>query len=85
MKENNIIEAMRERLINVLAPTHLEIIDESAKHIGHQPMPVGGHFKLIIASEKFNGKSLIDKHKLIYQALDDLMKMKIHALSIKIV
>lgn len=77
-------ELIRSKIIALLAPTHLEIIDDSHKHVGHAGNTGGGHFTLIISSEKLNGLSKIESHRLIYSAVQDLMPEKIHALSIKI-
>jgi BolA protein len=52
-------------------------------HVGHAGAKSGGHFKLIIISEHFKNKSLIERHRIIYDALGALMKTEIHALSIK--
>lgn len=78
------VAAIRERLTNQLQPTQLDIIDESHLHAGHAGAASGaGHFVVTIIAETFNGKSLIEQHRLVYQAVDDLMKTEIHALSIK--
>ncbi len=78
------IEAIRERLNTQLSPAQLDIIDESHLHAGHPGAASGaGHFTVTITSDAFNGKSLIERHRLIYLAVDDLMKTEIHALSIK--
>lgn len=66
----------------VLEPTAFSIIDDSAKHLGHQGNGGGGHFTLHITSSHFCGKSLIMRHRLVYQCLNDLIPHKIHALSI---
>ncbi|HEY9277920.1 MAG TPA: BolA family protein [Methylotenera sp.] len=68
--------------LRALEPTTLKIIDDSALHAGHQSSGGGGHFTLHITSSHFCGKSLIMRHRLIYQTLSDLMPHKIHALSI---
>jgi BolA protein len=79
----NRIEAIRERLA-ALAPQRLDIEDDSAKHAGHKSAGGGGHFRLTIVSGAFAGKSLVQRHRLVYDALDDLLKQnEIHALSIK--
>ena len=66
-----------------LAPEKLEIIDHSAKHAGHAgAQSGGGHYFITIVSSAFEGKSLVQRHQLIYQALGDLMKQQIHALGI---
>ena len=78
------ITLIRERLTEALAPASLNIIDESAKHAGHASAGGGGHFVVEIVSEAFQGKPLIQRHRLIYDALQDAMKSnEIHALSIK--
>lgn len=80
------ITKLRERLTQALSPTHLEIIDESSKHIGHAGAASGGgHFAIEISSTLFEGKSLVECHRLIYQALGDMMSKEIHALRIKII
>ncbi len=80
----NRVEAIRERLSNQLQPTQLDIVDESHLHAGHAGAASGaGHFAVTITSDVFNGKSLIEQHRLVYLAVNDLMKSEIHALSIK--
>lgn len=77
-------EMIRERLTRELQPEKLEIIDESAKHAGHAGAASGGgHFIIHIVSTAFNGKSLIQRHRLVYDAVDDIMHTEIHALSIQ--
>lgn len=66
-----------------LAPEQLEIIDHSAKHAGHAgAQSGGGHYFVTIVSSAFEGKTLVQRHQLIYKALGDLMKQEIHALGI---
>lgn len=62
----------------------LEIEDESYKHAGHkQNQNVGSHFKAIIISKSFNDLSLIDRHRLVYESLGNLIGKDIHAFSMK--
>ena len=72
----------REKIEQILtyqfAPTQLEVIDESYMHKGHQG---NGHFKVIMKSQKFNGLTAVEGHRLVYQALNKLMESQIHALS----
>jgi BolA protein len=75
------IDQIKARL-QALTPTALDLIDESALHAGHQGNGGGGHYKLNITSSHFCGKSQIMRHRLVYQALADLIPHKIHALSI---
>ncbi len=79
---NDTISLMRQRLTS-LAPDSLDIVDDSAKHAGHAGAASGGgHFQLTIVSRQFAGKTQVARHRLIYQALGDLMQRQIHALSI---
>ena len=76
--------AMREKLSS-LQPMSVEIVDESAQHAGHSgARPSGGsHWQLTIVSEAFRGKSPVARHRMVYEALGDLMKRDIHALKIE--
>lgn len=77
-------EMIRERLTHSLQPVALEIIDESAKHAGHAGAASGGgHFIVNIVAAAFNDKTPIQRHRLVYAAVDDIMHREIHALSIQ--
>jgi BolA family transcriptional regulator, general stress-responsive regulator len=70
--------------LNVLAPTVLEIDDDSARHAGHAGSMGGhGHFTVRIESAAFNGLSMLACHRLVYQALGAMMQTDIHALALK--
>ena len=77
----------RERILAALAtlePTQLELVDESHRHAGHEGARDGrGHFALDIRSAAFAGKLPLARHRLVYQALGELMQTDIHALSIR--
>lgn len=73
---------IRDRLA-FLNPTKLDIIDESYLHKGHAGNTGGGHFNLTVISEMFQNKSTMERHRIIYSALQDLIPKDIHALSIK--
>lgn len=79
------IEKIKARLNAALAPERLEIMDDSASHAGHAGVREhgGGHYFATIVSTRFEGKNLIQRHQLVYQALGDLMQSDIHAFSIK--
>jgi BolA family transcriptional regulator, general stress-responsive regulator len=77
----NLTETIKARLAS-LNPQSLEIQDDSAQHAGHKGNTGGGHFSLKIVSSQFSQKSQIMRHRLIYQALTDLIPQQIHALSI---
>ncbi len=74
---------IRERLEIALKPDSLDVADESHKHEGHAGAKTGmGHFAVTIQSPLFADKKILACHRLIYQALDDLMNTEIHALRI---
>jgi BolA protein len=74
---------LRERLAG-LNPLRLELIDDSALHAGHAgARSGGGHYRLLVVSAEFAGKTTLARHRLIYDALGELMRSKIHALSIQ--
>ena len=63
--------------------SELILIDESYKHKNHKKDTSGGHFKLLIVSNDFKNVPLIKRHQSIYKVLDEMIKVEIHALSIK--
>ena len=75
---------IRQRLEQALAPDDIEIIDDSHLHAGHAGAASGGgHFNVTIVSDRFRDKSTIERHRMVYLAVDDLMRTEIHALSIR--
>lgn len=76
-------EEIRRRLA-ALEPSRLELLDESAQHAGHAGAAPGGntHWRLAIVSPAFAGRSTVARHRMIYQALGELMQHPIHALAI---
>lgn len=80
MAERTISE-MRDRLA-VLAPLELKIDDESALHAGHAGAASGGgHYRMTLISGAFAGQPRVARHRLVYDALADLMQREIHALA----
>jgi BolA protein len=78
-----VTEQIRDRLA-ALAPEQIELIDESSKHAGHAgARDGGGHFRLRIVASAFTGLRIMQRHRLVYDALGPLMKREIHALSIE--
>ncbi|MCI0399735.1 MAG: BolA family transcriptional regulator [Gammaproteobacteria bacterium] len=78
------LSRIRQRLQERLAPSQLDIVDDSAQHVGHLGgESEAGHFSVRIVSQRFSGQSSVARHRLVYEALGDLMKTDIHALSIK--
>ena len=76
---------MLKRLNSALAPTKVELTDDSERHRGHGGYNPAGesHFSLEIVSPAFVGKSRVERQRMVYAALGDLMKERVHALSIK--
>jgi len=67
-----------------LEPQRLELVDESARHLGHAgARPEGAsHFRLLIVAEAFTGRSRVERQRMVYGALGDLLRTDVHALSI---
>lgn len=77
------IHEITTRLGEKLSPTHLNIVDESHLHIGHVGAEDGAkHLAITVISDKFIGIPTIQKHRMIYDLIGDLIPSKIHALSI---
>ena len=76
---------MLSRLNSSLSPTRIELNDDSEAHRGHGGYNPAGesHFSLTIVSAAFAGKSRVERQRLVYGALGDLMRERVHALSIK--
>ena len=80
--------ALRQRLTERLAPTHLEVLDESAAHAGHAgagPEGFGTHFRVRISALQFAGISRVQRHRLVYDALQDFVDAGLHALAIEVI
>ena len=72
------------RKLAVLEPQRVRIVDESARHAGHAgAKDGGGHYVLTIVSSRFAGQPPLARHRLVYDALRDMMHKNIHALSVK--
>jgi len=84
MDNNERISAMEQKLQEHLSPSELIIEDESHLHAGHAGAREGkGHFRIKIRSDKFQGLRILQQHRLVYDALGDMMQNDIHALSIQ--
>lgn len=77
-----IVEQLRSLLQRDLAPTEIEIIDDSARHAGHAGAREGGHFTVRVVADIFAGRSQLARHRLVYGAIAPLMGHGVHALSI---
>ncbi|MDD5034298.1 MAG: BolA family transcriptional regulator [Methylococcaceae bacterium] len=79
------VEEIRRRLAEAFEPTVLDIQDDSQSHAGHAGAAEsgGGHFYATIVASAFEGKTLVRRHQSVYEALGEMMRADIHALSIK--
>ena len=77
------VEKIEAMLTEALAPSSLVVLDQSHLHAGHPGARDGrGHFDVIIVADAFAGKNMITRHRMIYEALGNMMTTDIHALSI---
>jgi BolA protein len=76
---------MLRRLNSALSPIRISLVDDSEKHRGHGGYNPSGesHFSLEIESAEFVGKSRVERQRMIYKALGELMQERVHALSIR--
>lgn len=81
----SVADGMREKLTKALAPTALEIVDESHLHQGHAGHDGRGesHFAVTIASAAFEGKSRVERQRMVYAILADELADRVHALSLR--
>ena len=78
-------QKIRENLMVALEPTRLDVVNESHLHAGHRSSPGTGesHFRVLVVSRRFTGKSRVERHRLVNDALADVFKRGMHALAIK--
>ena len=76
------VERIRAVVHDSLHPVQLEIRDDSAAHAGHHGAGGMGHFYVRVVSDAFSGKSLVERHRLVHDALAALLETDIHALAL---
>lgn len=78
-------QSMREKLMMGLNPTRLDIINESELHAGHRSSPGTGesHFRILVVSDAFAGKSRVERHRIVNEILAEELAGRIHALALK--
>ena len=74
---------IKKRLEDKLDLIHFEIKDFTGRHLNHKLNEGGFHLETTIVSDSFSDKSLIERHRIVYDAMGELMKHEIHALSMK--
>lgn len=80
-------QKMHQTLVTRLAPTLLDVLDESAAHAGHSGSngtDFGTHFRVRIAAPSFAGKGRVAQHRLVYDALQEFIDQGVHALAIEV-
>lgn len=79
-----VADTIREKLTEALRPARLDIIDESDRHKGHAGADPRGesHFRVVIVAEAFAGKSRVARQQMVYAALADELRERVHALSL---
>jgi BolA protein len=82
MTDSPLVAEIRAVLERELAPTTLEIFDDSAAHAGHAGAREGGHFRVTLVASRFEGRAQLERHRLVYAAVAPLMGRGIHALNI---
>jgi BolA family transcriptional regulator, general stress-responsive regulator len=78
-----VVAQLRAALERALAPRTLEIVDDSARHAGHAGAAGGGHFRVLLVAEAFRGRSRLERHRLVYEAVAPLLAGSVHALNIE--
>lgn len=79
----NVARSIEQKLA-ALEPSRLVLADDSALHAGHEGAKGGGgHYRLVIVSQQFSGKSTVTRHRMIFAALGPMMQQQIHALAIR--
>jgi BolA protein len=77
------VAQIREQLQTALSPVQLEVGDDSHLHVGHAGAASGGgHYRVRIVSDRFEGLRLVMRHRLVYDAVQGMMHTDIHALAI---
>jgi len=77
-----VMAQLRSALERALAPETLEIIDDSAAHAGHPGARSGGHYRVTLVAEAFRGRSRLERHRLVHEAVAPLFAGAVHALNI---
>jgi 5,10-methylenetetrahydromethanopterin reductase len=76
-------ERLRERLRRGLDAVHVDVHDESEAHAGHPGAAGGaGHYQVVVVSARFEGRAALARHRLVYEAVGDLLPVEVHALAI---
>lgn len=77
-------QRIKEKLMVALEPVRLDVVNESHMHAGHRSSPGTGesHFRVLVVAEKFAGKSRVDRHRMVNEALKGEVGGNVHALAL---
>jgi BolA family transcriptional regulator, general stress-responsive regulator len=78
-----LLAELRNALERALAPHSLEILDDSARHVGHAGARGGAHLRVRLVAQAFSGRSRLERHRLVYAAVAPLLAGAVHALNIE--
>lgn len=86
MAPRGVAATIERKLSSAFSPVRLDIVDESDRHAGHVgARPEGeSHFRIELVSRAFEGKSRLERQRMVYDVLADEMASRIHALSLRI-
>lgn len=78
-------DSITQKLRQAFAPVALEVVNDSHRHAGHAGSPGSGesHFSIEVVSDRFAGKSRVERHRMVNEVLAEELKGRIHALAIK--
>lgn len=78
-------DSITRKLTEALAPSELEVLDESQRHVGHAGYREGGesHFSVTVVAAAFEGKSRVERHRMVNRLLSEEIAAGLHALSLK--
>ncbi len=80
----NRVQQIETLLVRGLGATTVEVEDDSARHAGHAgARSGGGHFNVVVVADRFRGMTTIERHRAVYDAVDEMMPAEIHALAIR--
>lgn len=81
--EEACLETLIHRRLAALAPLRVDLVDESAQHVGHKGNTGGGHYRLQIVAACFHGLDRLARHRLVHRCLGELLDGRVHALTIR--
>ncbi|MBL8659652.1 MAG: BolA family transcriptional regulator [Rhodospirillales bacterium] len=82
-----VAETITRKLSEALAPSEIQVVDDSARHAGHSGARPGGetHFNVTLVAAAFAGKSRLERQRLVHAILSDELAGPVHALSLRLI